>query len=132
MTLRRTRSSRVELYAARNGQRVCVEACIVVGQRACVLGVSGADCADGRHAHTDQVALRMSRVALKVAVKPPLSLRDRKRIFRQREMIHPDVHVARRNEFLRCKPKRLQLQFRLGISSATICFCALNRAGRCA
>ena len=56
----------------------------------------------------------MRRIALKVAVQPPLPLRDRERIFRQREMIHPDVDVSRRDEFLRCKPEQLQLHLRRG------------------
>ena len=47
-------------------------------------------------------------------MEPSLPLRDRERIFRQREMIHPDIDVACGDEFLRGKPEQLQLHLRRG------------------
>jgi hypothetical protein len=64
------------------------------GQVARVLAEAVADVADGADAQSDQIRVRMRRIAHEIAVQPAGILGARQVILRQREVIHADVGVT--------------------------------------
>ncbi len=84
-----------QLDAAPHRQAPLVERGVVLLECLVVLVVGRPDAADRRHAEADQVAFRMRRVALEVALQPPLALRHREFVVRLGEVVHADVQVAR-------------------------------------
>ncbi len=109
--------------AAHYRQQVMVEPVVILVQGAHVLAVGRADFSDRRHAQPDQVAVAIGRVALEIAVQPPLALRHRQVVVRLGEMVHADVDIARGEQRLDRIDHELQLDLRLrhvGIKNAPL------------
>lgn len=84
----------IELITAHDGQSAFVDGGIVGIDVAFVLGIGAADFADGRHADGDQIAIRVGRIALEVALEEAFFEGDGEFVVRFGEMIHADEDVA--------------------------------------
>ena len=109
--------------AAHHRQQTVVEPIVILFQCAHVLAVGGADFSDRGHAQPDQVAIAVGRIALEIAVQPPLSLRHRQIVVRLGEVVHADIDVARSEQRFDRIDHELQLYLRLrhvGIENAPL------------
>ena len=84
----------IELVAAHDGQVSGIERGIVGVDVAFVLGVGAADFADGGYADGDQIAVRVGRVALEVALEEAFFEGDGKFVIGFGEVVHTDEDVA--------------------------------------
>ena len=84
----------IELVAAHDGQVSCIEHGIVGVDVAFVLGVGAADFADGGYADGNQIAVRVGRVALKVALEEAFFEGDGKFVIGFGEVVHTDEDIA--------------------------------------
>ena len=99
-----------QLQAARHRQPAGVEHGVVAVEALHVLAVGRSDAADRRDAETEQVRFRHRRIALEVALQPPLPLRHGEIVLRLREMIHSDIHVTGACQPADCQRENLQLR----------------------
>ena len=84
----------IELVAAHDGQVSCIERGIVGVDVAFVLGVGAADFADGGYADGNQIAVRVGRVALEVALEEAFFEGDGKFVIGFGEVVHTDEDIA--------------------------------------
>src|SRR5439155_21968726 len=69
---------------------------------------------DRGNADGDQVEVGAGRIALEVAVQLAFALRERELVFGLREVVHPDVAIARRAESLQGQREERELRLRRG------------------
>ena len=84
----------IELVAAHDGQVSGIERGIVGVDVAFVLGVGAADFADGGYADGNQIAVRVGRVALEVALEEAFFEGDGKFVIGFGEVVHTDEDIA--------------------------------------
>src|SRR4051812_2442338 len=101
-----------ELQAARHRQVAGIERGVVIVQPLLVLVIRRADGADRRYAEADEIALRLRRIALEVALQPPLALRDGEIVVGPREVVHADIEIAGAREPAQGKGQDLQARLR--------------------
>ena len=104
----------IELVAAHDGQVSGIERGIVGVDVAFVLGVGAADFADGRYADGDQIAVRVGRVALEVALEEAFFEGDGKFVIGFGEMVHTDEDVAAFGQGLNAVLQHIEFFFAAG------------------
>src|SRR4029077_9523363 len=74
-----------------------------------ILRISVTKSADRRNAHSVKVRARFSCIALKISVQSALGLKGGEFVARLREVVHPDVEIARFNQLQQAGSKNLKL-----------------------
>ena len=104
----------IELVAAHDGQVSGIEGSIVGIDVAFVLGVGAADLADGGYADGNQIAVRVGRVALEVALEEAFFEGDGKFVIGFGEMVHTDEDVTAFGQGLNAVLQHIEFFFAAG------------------